>query len=66
MLPCQWLDSFSVSYPVFNDFFSIVFFNFIKSGITEHYAHADPVDVLAVTNLRVAVVEVFKWSVLLL
>lgn len=38
----------------------------MKSGITEHYAHADPVDVLAVTSLRVAVDEVFKWSLPLL
>lgn len=39
------------SYLVFNDSFSIVLSNFIKSGITEHYAHADPGDALAVTSL---------------
>lgn len=31
--------------------FSIVIFNFVKSGITEYYAHTDPTDALTVTVL---------------
>lgn len=38
-----------VSYPVFMTLCNCTLSNFIKSGITEHYAHADPDDALTVT-----------------